>query len=69
MLMKWLREFLEIVYVFMYSYIEAAEAENTMSDTHASVVVVNETVHLRHSFTQNVQDSYIIFLRLNIHRH
>ncbi len=41
-----LRSVLEIVHVFIYSYIEAAEAENTGS------VTVNETVRLRHSFTQ-----------------
>ncbi len=35
----------DYVYVFMYSYIEA---ENTASNTHASVCVVNETACLHH---------------------
>ncbi len=31
--MKWLRAVLEIVYVFMYSYILRQQTENTTSDT------------------------------------
>ncbi len=36
-----LRAVLEIVYVFMYTYIEAAEAENTTSIVRFSMCVVN----------------------------
>ncbi len=38
----------------------------------ASVCVVNKTAFLRHSFsrnTQNLQDSYLVFLWLSIHSH
>ncbi len=39
--MKWLSEqfYTDYVHVFMYSYSEVAEAENTMSVTWASVYV------------------------------
>ncbi len=53
MLMKWLSS-RDHVHVFMCSYIEAAEAENTAI---RCVCVVNKTVRLLHSFTQNMQDS------------
>ncbi len=44
--MKWCNE---VVYVFMYSYIEAAEAENA---ARFSICVVNKIARLRNSFTQ-----------------
>ncbi len=37
MLMKWFRAVLEIMFVFMYSYIEAENTATSASDTHASV--------------------------------
>ncbi len=39
----------------MYSYIEAAEAENSVAFASES----NETARLCHSFTQNMKDSYL----------
>ncbi len=37
MLIKWLRAVLQIMFVFMYSYTEAAVAENMATVTHTSV--------------------------------
>ncbi len=53
----------DVVHVFMSSFSETVDAENTASITHASVCVcaVNETTRLCHSLTemQNMQDSYL----------
>ncbi len=38
----------DYVYVFMYTCIEAAEAENTISIARLSMCVVNETVRMRY---------------------
>ncbi len=60
MLMKWLSD---VVHVFMSSFSETADAENTARITRASVCMcaVNETAGLCHSLTemQNMQDSYL----------
>ncbi len=46
----------------MYSYIEAAEAENCERHTQFSICVVNENIH-SHRDMQNMQDSYLkVFL-------
>ncbi len=62
MLMKWLSEQL-CIYVFMSSFSETADAENTARITRARVCMcaVNETARLCHSLTemQNMQDSYL----------
>ncbi len=53
----------DVVHVFMSSFSETADAENTASITCASVCMcaVNETARLCHSLTemQNMQDSYL----------
>ncbi len=63
---------LEIIHVFMYSYIEAAvieRVENTASVTRASVCVVNKTLFIQPDM-HNMQDSYLnSIMWLNIHRH
>ncbi len=62
MLIKWLSSG-DVVHVFMSSFSETADAENTVSITRASVCMcaVNETARLCHSLTemQNMQDSYL----------
>ncbi len=62
MLIKWLSSG-DVVHVFMSSFSETADAENTASITRASVCMcaVNETARLCHSLTemQNMQDSYL----------
>ncbi len=42
----------------MYSYIEAAEAENCERHTHFSICVVNKTIH-SHRDMQHMQDSHV----------
>ncbi len=66
MLMKWLRAVLETMVVFMHSYIEEAEAENTASVKRFSMCVVNETAILRHSLTQRHTEHrfFILFYSL-----
>ncbi len=51
----------DVVHVFMSSFSETADAENTASITRASVCVCAETACLCHSLTemQNMQDSYL----------
>ncbi len=53
----------DVVHVFMSSFSETADAENTVSITRSSMYVcaVNETARLCHSLTemQNMQDSYL----------
>ncbi len=53
----------DVVHVFMSSFSETADAENTASITRSSVCMcaVNETARLCHSLTemQNMQDSYL----------
>ncbi len=53
----------DVVHVFMSSFSETADAENTASFTRSSVCMcaVNETARLCHSLTemQNMQDSYL----------
>ncbi len=53
----------DVVHVFMSSFSETADAENTASITRYSVCMcaVNETARLCHSLTemQNMQDSYL----------
>ncbi len=53
----------DVVHVFMSSFSETADAENTARITHASVCMcaVNETARLCHSLTkmQNMQYSYL----------
>ncbi len=53
----------DVVHVFMSSFSETADAENTARITRASVCMcaVNETARLCHSLTemQNMQDSYL----------
>ncbi len=63
MLMKWLSEqFWDVVHVFMYSFSETADAENTASVVHFSpCVCVVKTARLcrSHIDTQNMQNSYL----------
>ncbi len=53
----------DVVHVFMSSFSETADAENTASFTRARVCMcaVNETARLCHSLTemQNMRDSYL----------
>ncbi len=52
----------DVVHVFMSSFSETADAENTASITRSSCMcAVNETARLCHSLTemQNMQDSYL----------
>ncbi len=64
MLIKWLSSSGDVVHVFMSSFSETADAENTASSTRFSMYVcsrLNETARLCHSLTkmQNMQDSYL----------
>ncbi len=63
MLIKTLRAVLGMLFMYLSSFSETADAEVTASVTCASVCMcaVNETARLCHSLTemQNMQDSYL----------
>ncbi len=59
MLIQWLRAVLEIVYVFMYSYILRRQTENTTSDTQDTSLI---------SFLKNPNtehESYFSLIKIN----
>ncbi len=72
MLMKWLRAVLEIVHVFMHSYIEAAEAENTERHARFRLLLTYWSACdacAIHSHRDTRRTCRIVILWLNIHRH